>query len=242
VSHRAWATWFVTLGIVVLAISEAAGVKAATVSIAAVNYKFMPPTRTVHVGDTVVWLMSGDGHTVRSGTIVNNVGVPSSGPLNSGFKSAGQSYSFTFTAAGTYPFYCEIHADSGMKGTITVVAAAATPKPTPRPTPRPTPAPTPRATPAPTPRATPAPTPRATPAPTATPNQTPLGTFSPPPSGTEQPVAVVSPTTTPLVTTPSSAAANGADTGPGATPLVVGGILLVIGILGVALLRARRNS
>jgi plastocyanin len=152
VSHRAWLCWFVALGILMLAIFEAAGVAAAGISVAAVNYEFKPPSRTVHVGDTVVWTMSGDVHTVTSGTVgTDGRGHTSAGPLHSGLTNSGGSYSYTFTKAGTYPYFCEIHADSQMKGTITVVAAAATPKPAPKPTPRVTPRPTPAPTPGPTP-------------------------------------------------------------------------------------------
>jgi plastocyanin len=241
VSHRAWSRSLVALGIVVLAIVEAAGVSAASVSVAAVNFEFKPPSRTVHVGDTVVWTMSGDGHTVRSGTVdSSNVAHPSNGPLNSGFKSAGQSYSYTFTKVGTYPYFCEIHADSQMKGTITVVAAAATPIPTSRPSPRPPPQPTPQPTQSATLRPTLAPTPGATP----TPSLAAAATAIPTPSQTPRPVAAVSPTASTSV--PTQPLATPSSTGTGvtpvsdATPLVALGILLAIAVLGAVLLRARR--
>ena len=242
-SHRAWSCSLVALGIVALAIFEAAGVAAASVSIAAVNFEFKPSSRTVHVGDTVVWTMSGDGHTVKSGTVdSSNVAHPSNGPLNSGFKSAGQSYSYTFTKAGTYPYFCEIHADSQMKGTITVVAAIATPKPTPQPTPPSTPRPTPR----PTQFATPRPTPPPTPGPTPTPSLPAASTAIPTLSQTPQPVAAISPIgstslpTQPLATpsSPGSGATPGSDAD--AAPFVALGILLAIAVLGAILLRARR--
>jgi plastocyanin len=257
VSHRAWSCSVVALGIVVLAIFEAAGVAAASVSVAAVNFEFKPPSRTVHVGDTVVWTMSGDGHTVKSGTVdSNNVAQPSAGPLDSGFKGAGQSYSYTFAKAGTYPYFCEIHADSQMKGTITVVAAAATPipssKPTPRPTPQPTPRPTPQPTPRPTPQSTPQPTQSATspstPAPTSgatpTPSLPAASTAIPTLSQTPQPVAAVSPLAS--TSLPTQPLATPSPTGSGVTPtsdaapFVALGILLAIAVLGAVLLRARR--
>jgi len=46
-----------------------------------------------------------------------------SGYVNSGFFAAGQSYSLTFTAPGTYSYYCIIHGPM-MSGTITVTAEA----------------------------------------------------------------------------------------------------------------------
>ena len=45
-------------------------------------------------------------------------GGPPTGPLNSGNFSAGQSFVFTFTAAGSFNYQCTNH--SGMHGNITV--------------------------------------------------------------------------------------------------------------------------
>src|SRR5579875_2080638 len=55
--------------------------------------------------------------------------------VNSGFLGApfpqGVQFRMTFTAPGTYAYYCALHDDLGMRGTITVVAAPpATPTPT----------------------------------------------------------------------------------------------------------------
>jgi plastocyanin len=126
VARRGWLGPFAVFGVVVFLVVEAAAVAAASASVDAVNYEFNPSALTVSVGDSVVWTMSGDGHTVRSGTVgADNIGHPSDGPLDSGFKGPGQSYSFTFAQAGTYEYFCEIHPEQ-MKGTITVVAAPAT--------------------------------------------------------------------------------------------------------------------
>jgi plastocyanin len=236
VTHRPLLPLVAVLSMVLLTSYGAAGAIAASFSVAAVSYKFEPPAKTVHVGDTVVWTMSGiDVHTVRSGTIdANNIGHPSAGPLNSGIKHAGESYSFTFTVAGTYPYFCEVHADSQMKGTITVLAAVATPKPTPKPTP----APTARTTPAPTPRSTPVPTP--SPVPTAAVTASPISSATPP-------VAVVAPgasdgSAPPPIATPS-ATGTVSTTASDALPLIATGILIVVAILGTLLIaRARRNG
>jgi plastocyanin len=122
-ARRGWPGLFAVCGVVVFAVVEAAAVAAASAPVAAVNYEFNPSSLTVSVGDTVVWTMSGDGHTVRSGTVgADNIGHPSDGPFDSGFKGPGESYSFTFAQAGTYQYFCEIHPEQ-MKGTITVIAA-----------------------------------------------------------------------------------------------------------------------
>ena len=123
-SRKRWVKRFATLGVVVLALVQAGAVAAAGAQVAAVDYEFDPSSLTVSIGDTVVWKMSGEGHTVRSGTIgADNLGHPSDGPLDSGFRGPGESYSFTFAEAGTYEYFCEIHPEQ-MKGTITVVGAA----------------------------------------------------------------------------------------------------------------------
>jgi plastocyanin len=99
---------------------------------------FQPKTMTVNVGDTVVWKVEGTmGHTVTSDTGVFDSGQD---PL-----TQGDTFSFTFTQPGTYPYYCRFHGGPGgvgMSGTVVVEAAG---QPTPAPA-----APTPTTAPAPT--------------------------------------------------------------------------------------------
>ena len=71
---------------------------------------------TVNVGDTVHWVWRTDAHSVTSDTDA----WPDSGVHNTGFT-----YNMTFTTAGVYTYYCIIHGDSGMVGTITVAAPGA---------------------------------------------------------------------------------------------------------------------
>lgn len=101
----------------VLALSS--GVSAAeTVPAEIKGYAYTPEDITVATGDTVTWKNSDTApHTVTS---------TSGGTLDSPNMAQGDSWSFTFTQPGTYPFYCAIHPD--MKGTVTVTGtAAATP-------------------------------------------------------------------------------------------------------------------
>jgi plastocyanin len=85
---------------------------ATTSSVAIVTDAFSPAALTVKVGDTVTWTNTdstpGSGHTVTS---------KGRGPLKSSSLAQGQAYSFTFTTAGTYAYYCAIHPD--MMGTVT---------------------------------------------------------------------------------------------------------------------------
>ncbi len=100
------------------------------------------------MGDTVKWTnMDTAPHTV----------TVTSGPVkfNSGNLAKGQSFSYTFTKAGKYSYYCAVHPD--MTASVTVTGSTTTPTPTPT-----TPTPT---TPAPT---TPTPT-------TPTPTMPPMG-------------------------------------------------------------------
>ena len=96
----------------------AAGAQAATtvVTLDSVTNKFKPQTVTVRIGDTVRWenpdpgfhnVVSDDGTTFSSGS-------PAVGPWT---------YSFTFTAAGNFGYYCEVHGAPGfgMFGTVVVL-------------------------------------------------------------------------------------------------------------------------
>jgi len=87
-----------------------------TVDVAVDNFFFLPQTVTIKVGDTVHWDFEASGHTVTSGS-----SCTADGDFNSGFRSAGTSYSHTFTAAGTYDYHCIPHcASNGMMGTVIV--------------------------------------------------------------------------------------------------------------------------
>lgn len=74
------------------------------------DFAFSPATLTVKVGTTVTWTNKDNvGHTATSDT----------GVFDSGMLQKGESYSFTFSQAGTYPYFCAPH--PYMVGTIVVV-------------------------------------------------------------------------------------------------------------------------
>jgi plastocyanin len=111
--------WLATAGILAtLAVGPAARGATHTVDIA--GFAFSPSTLTIAVGDTVTWTNShSEAHTATA----------SGGAFDSGTLNPGQSFSFTFTAAGSFPYVCNFHPE--MTGTITVQAAAAgSPTPT----------------------------------------------------------------------------------------------------------------
>jgi plastocyanin len=90
----------------------------AAVAVTIHGYRFTPSPLTVHVGDTVTWTNQDTApHDVTS----------TAGPqaLQSPTLHTGESWHYTFTAAGTYSYICSIHPD--MTASLTVVAPAAPP-------------------------------------------------------------------------------------------------------------------
>jgi len=93
------------------------------------GFSFSPSSLTIQVGDTVEWSWSSSGHTVTSGSQCSADGQFCS-PSDSNCASTppsnqGATYSHTFSAAGTFPYFCIPHCDFGMVGTIVVQPAAA---------------------------------------------------------------------------------------------------------------------
>ena len=80
-----------------------------------VDFAFNPSTITVVIGvnNTVIW--TNDGTATHTATA--DGGAFDSGPL-----TTGESYSFTFSAPGTYAYHCSIHAF--MTGTVHVLSPA----------------------------------------------------------------------------------------------------------------------
>jgi plastocyanin len=75
------------------------------------NFAFAPAALTVPVGTTVTWTnQDSDAHTVTS--------TGKGGPLNSKAMNTGDTFSYTFTKAGTFPYLCTIH--PFMTATVTV--------------------------------------------------------------------------------------------------------------------------
>jgi plastocyanin len=64
------------------------------------NFTFQPETLTVPVNSTVTWVNKDDVPHV----IASNDGLFKSKALDTDDK-----YSYTFTKAGTYPYYCTVH-------------------------------------------------------------------------------------------------------------------------------------
>ena len=86
----------------------AAPARAEATAVTIDNFTFTPAELTVKVGTTVTWKNHDDiPHTVVS-----------AGKFRSKAMDTDDSYSFTFTAAGDYPYFCSLHPH--MTGTIKV--------------------------------------------------------------------------------------------------------------------------
>jgi len=64
------------------------------------NFVFGPQTLTVPVGTTVTWTNSDD---------IPHTSVSTEGVFKSKVLDTDEQFSYTFTKAGTYPYYCTIH-------------------------------------------------------------------------------------------------------------------------------------
>jgi plastocyanin len=90
---------------VAAASAPAAGGAAVTVK----GFAFTPPTISAKVGETITWTnQDAASHTV---TLDDK-------SVDSGNIATNATYSHAFTAAGSFPYHCQIHPQ--MKGTITI--------------------------------------------------------------------------------------------------------------------------
>jgi len=92
--------------------SSGSSTPAAPGQVAIVDYDFTPNTVTVAVGDTVTWT-----NQDRSDHWV--VSAPTSpASFDLGRQTTSAAVSHTFTAPGSYPYFCNLH--NYMKGTVEV--------------------------------------------------------------------------------------------------------------------------
>ena len=81
-------------------ISRPAQQKPDTIEVKIDNFSFGPGTLTAPVGTTVTWANRDDiPHTV----------VSTDGAFKSKVLDTDEKFSFTFSKAGTYPYFCSIH-------------------------------------------------------------------------------------------------------------------------------------
>jgi amicyanin len=102
-------------GLVAAFLAVASLARAGDASVKIDNFTFDPPQLTIPVGTTVTWINEDDApHTVAS----------SSKLFKSKALDTRDKYSFTFTAPGTYAYFCSLHPH--MTGAVVVEAASGT--------------------------------------------------------------------------------------------------------------------
>ncbi|MFN2589374.1 MAG: plastocyanin/azurin family copper-binding protein, partial [Actinomycetota bacterium] len=111
----------VVLILAVLTISAPAF--AATTAVSIGDNFYSPEQVTIAVGDTVVWTHNGQApHSVTAddGSFDSSPTCPATGCLETG-----DTYSHTFTTAGTFGYFCKVHGQS-MSGSVVVKAPGST--------------------------------------------------------------------------------------------------------------------
>lgn len=93
-----------------------------TTQVSASGTSFSPANFTITVGDAVRWTASGS-HTVTSGT---GSAAANAGDLFDQALNNGQTFTYTFSTVGSFPYFCRPHEGAGMKGTVTVAPALKT--------------------------------------------------------------------------------------------------------------------
>jgi len=89
-----------TIGIGQRSVLASAQQKTETTEVKIDNFSFGPGTLTIPVGTTVTWTNRDDiPHTV----------VSTEGVFKSKVLDTDEKFSFTFSKAGTYPYFCSIH-------------------------------------------------------------------------------------------------------------------------------------
>jgi len=73
---------------------------AASVAVKIDNFVFGPQAITVPVGTTVTWTNSDD---------IPHTAVSTEGVFKSKVMDTNEKFSYTFTTAGTYSYYCSVH-------------------------------------------------------------------------------------------------------------------------------------
>jgi len=87
------------------------------------NFMFSPTPVKVKLGGKVTWTNNGPSqHTTTSDGVVDGSGDTGVGLWHSGPLNVGSSFSFTFTASGSFTYHCSIH--TFMHGTVNVPMTA----------------------------------------------------------------------------------------------------------------------
>jgi plastocyanin len=75
-----------------------------------IDFAFSPDDITINVDDTVQWVWQTDDHSTTSDDSL----------WDSGIYDTGYIFNYTFTSAGSFPYYCVVH---GFTGTVNVISS-----------------------------------------------------------------------------------------------------------------------
>jgi plastocyanin len=105
----------------------------ATVLVGSNGFVFTPATTNIAVNDQVIWVWGGPAtrpHSTTSGTVVitptSTNDIPD-GLWDSGVVAGAHSFTNTFSSAGSFPYYCQVHFSIGMTGAVIVAATSLPP-------------------------------------------------------------------------------------------------------------------
>ena len=192
--------WIAAGALSLLLLAAPLAVDAATSAVSIAGFAFAPAGITINVGDTVRW-------TNNEGSAIFHTSTADNGTWDSKVLANGQSFSFTFTVAGTFAYHCAVH--PSMRGSVTVVGPA-TPAPTPPPPPPPTLPPPPPTT--------------LRPSPTSGRDRT--GSMAPTPSPSAE--ATATPSASAVAAAAPSASASSPPAPTDGAPLVGGAVAIVV--------------
>ena len=85
----------------------------------AAGFVYAPKCARISVGQAVTFSGTFASHPLRAGVVVGGVPQPQpGGPIAS--TDTGTTATFTFPAAGVFPYYCSLHGGGGMNGVVYV--------------------------------------------------------------------------------------------------------------------------
>ena len=105
----------------------------ATVQVGTFGLVFTPAITNIAVNDQVIWVWSGPitkPHSTTSGTVTitpTSTNAVPDGLWDSGVVAGAHSLTNTFSSAGSFPYYCQVHFNVGMTGAIFVAASSLPP-------------------------------------------------------------------------------------------------------------------
>jgi plastocyanin len=114
--------------LLVLAAVAAAPTLGAAVGVSIADKTFQPAQITVNEGDVVTWTVTraiGEPHSVTSGAL-GDADAGAAFDSGVGLQDNGLTFEVTFAEAGTFPYFCTVHA-AEMTGQVTVQAATGEP-------------------------------------------------------------------------------------------------------------------